>query len=89
MLYLGHIVGCGKLAVPQDRAKATREYVQPVTKKGLWSFLGSVSYYRRFIPNIAQYTSLTPTTSKEASSCVCWSEGMSGAFTYLCQMFVC
>ena len=64
-----------------------REYVQPVTKKGLRSFLGSVSYYRRFIPNIAQYTSLlTPATSKEAPSRVCWSEGMRGAFTHLCSV---
>ena len=87
MLYLGHIVGSGKLVVPQDRAKAMREYVQPVTKKGLQSFLGSVSYYRHFIPNIAQYTSLlTPATSKEAPSRVCWSEGMRGACTHLCSV---
>ena len=54
MLYLGHMVGSGKLSVPRDRAEAMANFQWPVTKRGLRSFLGSVSYYRRFIPRIAE-----------------------------------
>ena len=43
MLYLGHVVGSGHLAVPEARAKAMQDYILPKTKKGLRSFLGSIS----------------------------------------------
>ena len=87
MLYLGHIVGSGTLAVPDDRAKAMEEYVLPKTKKGLRSFLGSISYYRRFIPNVATYPALlTPATSKGAPSHLRWSDGMREAFHHLCNV---
>ena len=64
-----------------------KEYVLPKTKKGLRSFLGSISYYRRFIPNVATYTALlTPTTSKGAPSHLRWSDGMREAFHHLCNV---
>ena len=44
-MYLGNVVGSGQLAVSELRAKAMAEFVRPKTKKGLRSFLGSVSYY--------------------------------------------
>jgi len=49
MLYLGHILGNGQVAAPTDRVTAMAEFRQPVTKKGLLSFLGGISYYRRFL----------------------------------------
>ena len=45
MVYLGHVIGSGQFAVPEVRAKAMAEFVRPKTKKGLRSFLRSVSYY--------------------------------------------
>ena len=84
MVYLGHVIGSGQLAVPELRAKAMAEFVRPKTKKGLRSFLGSVSYYRQFIPNIANYTALlTPSTSKMVPANVKWTEGMASAFLTL------
>ena len=66
-LYLGHVVGNDRLAVPEVRAQAMARYIKPITKKGLRSFLGSVGYYRKFIPGIADYTAkLTPAISKMA-----------------------
>ncbi len=44
MSYLGHQVGCGKVAVPEARVSAMREYGRPITKKQLRFFLGSVGY---------------------------------------------
>ena len=47
--YLGHVVGKGKVSVPECKVKSIREFVKPVTKKDLQSFLGTTGYYRKFI----------------------------------------
>ena len=81
--YLGHLVGKGQVAVPEDRATAMKDFVRPVTKKQLRSFLGMMSYYRRFILNFAKYSSLlSPSTSKFAPSVVDWSSAMLDAFNF-------
>ena len=65
--YLGHLIGDGQLAVPEHRATAMAQYLLPKTKKDLRSFLGTASYYRRFVRNFAAYSSLlSPFTSKKA-----------------------
>ena len=52
-------------------------FQRPVTKRGLRSFVGSVGYYRRFIPRIAELTSqMTPSTAKGAPSRLQWTEGV-------------
>ena len=71
LLYLGHMVGSGKISVPRVRAKSTASCVRPRTKKGLRSFLGAISYHRKFIPRIAEHTALLmPATSKVAPAAV-------------------
>ena len=35
MLYLGHVVGNNKLAVPEVRTQAMARYIKQITKKGL------------------------------------------------------
>ena len=52
--YLGHIIGDGKLAVPRQRVTAIQTYKRPRTESDMHSFLGSIGYYRRFIPGFAQ-----------------------------------
>ena len=53
----------------------------PTTKKGLRSFLGSISYYRKFVKNISNLTAvLTPSTLHLAPSKVLLSEVMVRAF---------
>ena len=70
-LYLGHVVGNCRLAVPEVRAQATARYIKPIIKKSLHSFLGSVGYYRKFIPGMADYTAkLIPAISKTAPGSV-------------------
>ena len=82
--YLGHLVGKGQVAVPEDRATAMKDFVRPVSKKQLRSFLGMMSYYRRFVLNFAKYSSLlSPSTSKFAPSVVDWSSDMLDAFNFL------
>ena len=46
--YLEHRIGNDSLAVPEHRIEAMRSFKRPNTTKQLKSFIGSISYYRRF-----------------------------------------
>ena len=82
--YLGHLIGEGQVAVPRHRATAMEEFRKPETKKQLRSFLGAMSYYRRFIKNFANYSGiLSPAIAKSAPSVVNWSGERLEAFHYL------
>jgi len=84
MSYLGHQIGSGTIAVPAVRVKAMMEYTRPNTKHQLREFLGSIGYYREFIPNFASYSCLlTPSTSLTAPLRVSWTEEMDSAFSKL------
>ena len=82
--YLGHTIGSGQLAVPEHRIAALAAYKRPITKKTLRSFLGCMSYYRRFIPKYADMSALlTPSTSVSAPKSVVCTTEMDGAFQRL------
>ena len=82
--HLGHIIGSGTLAVPDHRITALAQYKRPVTKKTLRSFLGCMSYYRRFIDQYADMSALlTPSTSVSAPKSVVWTAEMDKAFQKL------
>ena len=79
--YLGHVIGGGELAVPEHRAAAMADYLLPKTKKQLRSFLGAVSYYRKFLKGHASKSAvLSPSTTKVAPSVVDWTEEMLETF---------
>ena len=82
--YLGHTIGSGKLAVPDHRISALAEYKRPITKKTLRSFLGCMSYYRRFIDKYSDMSAvLSPATSVSSPKSVVWTEEMDSAFRQL------
>ncbi len=84
LLYLGHRIGSGSFSIPDHRVSALSEFARPMTKKQLRSFLGSMSYYRQFIPKFAECSSLlTPATSLRAPLRVVWTEEMTSAFCEL------
>ncbi len=82
--YLGHLIGCGRLAVPEDRVVSLLRYEKPKRKRQLKSFLGVVGYYRRFVPGFAEEAALlTPMTTKEAPDSVVWTKEADRAFIHL------
>ena len=90
--YLGHLVGGGEMAVPLHRASDMENYKLPKTKKQLRAFLGSCSYYRKFVQGFAQLSSiLSPDTSKLAPNVIIWDERKLEAFNSLkvCLVDVC
>ena len=55
--YLGHDLTGEGVEVDQIKVKAIKEMRIPENKKELLTFLGTVNYVAKFIPNFAQITS--------------------------------
>ena len=82
--YLGFEVGEGRLSVPEARIKSIPSITLPQTIKQLRSFLGTVRYYRRFIPQFASHSSvLTPATVMGMPKQLSWSSCMHTSFSHL------
>ena len=82
--YLGFEVGEGNLSVPEARVKSISSITRPHSVSQLRSFLGTIGYYRRFIPHFANHSSvLTPATRKGMPKYVSWSHTMSSSFVFL------
>ncbi|XP_066969145.1 uncharacterized protein [Macrobrachium rosenbergii] len=52
--YLGRIVGNGNLRPKDANIQAIREMAYPTTKRDAQRFLGTVQYFRQFIPNLSE-----------------------------------
>jgi hypothetical protein len=52
--FLGHVLSANGVAVDPSKVKDVLEWEQPKNVKDIWSFLGLVGYYRRFIENFSK-----------------------------------
>ena len=83
--FLGHVVGDGVMSVPRVRVKALEEHPVPRSRKQLRAFLGLIGYYRRFVRDFHEWSSLlTPHTAKTSPGEVQWTSSMLEAFRKLC-----
>ena len=70
--YLGHQIGEGRIAIPEDRVTAIENYVKPTTKKGVRAFLRTTGYYRKFVAGYGRLAKpLTSMTRKLEPEQVC------------------
>ena len=86
--FLGHWIGAGSMTIPDHKIEALGKYTRPQTKRGLRAFIGSVSFYRRYIQQMAQHTAiLTPMTAKQAPQRLQWTAKGEEAFRCICDFF--
>ena len=80
--YFGHVVSKEGVSTDPEKIKAVTEWPQPTTVTEVRSFLGFVSYYRRFIPNFSKVATplntllqnLEGTPSLKKKFRVCWGQ---------------
>ena len=75
VVYLGKVVGQGRVCAVQAKVSAVERYPAPTTKKELQRFLGLVGYYRSFCKNfstvVAPLTNLLKGNTRFVWSIVC------------------
>ncbi|CAH2210260.1 jg2077, partial [Pararge aegeria aegeria] len=65
--YLGHIITDEGVKPNTEKVRAVKEFPAPKTQKDIKSFLGLISYYRRFIPEFSMLAKpLTSLLKKDA-----------------------
>lgn len=84
VVYLGHVVGGGKVKPTESKVQAVKDFPRPKTKTDVRAFLGLSGYYRKFIPNYAEIAApLSDLTRKAAPQVVSWTDQCSKAFVLL------
>ena len=80
--YLGHVVSQSGLKLDEDKVSAIKNMAPPTSVKGVRSFIGMCSYYRRFVPNFSKIAKpLTELTKKNRH--FYWTEDCQKSFEML------
>ena len=82
--YLGLLLGSNELSILDDKVKAILDMSLPSNKKELRSFLGSINFYSKFIPDYATLaTPLTNMLRKNCANKLDWSDEKVNSFKVL------
>src|SRR5271156_7091361 len=82
--YLGYVVGSGTIRPEQMKVSSIQEFSRPVIKTEVKSFLGTIGFYRRFVPNFSELSfPLTDMLSGGKPMNVVWSEQAQRSFEVL------
>ncbi len=82
--YLGFSLGNNHLSPQDEKVKAILDMFVPATKKQLRSFIGTVSFYRRFIPNFSDLVKpLNIHLKKFSSNKLSWTNDQLSSFQTL------
>lgn len=85
--FLGHIIGNGVVQPSPEKVISIQNCKRPNTKKQVRSFIGLVSYYRKFIPNCSTVAApLTDLTKKGKPTRVRWDQEQENAFQTLIEL---
>jgi hypothetical protein len=52
--YLGHVISAEGIAIDPEKTKAIMEWLVPKDVVDIWSFMGIIGYYRRFIEGFSK-----------------------------------
>lgn len=80
--YLGHILSGNGIEVDKERVESIKKMNVPKNKKELLTFLGTVNYVSKFIPNAAQLTSSLRQLTKKDVPFV-WGKAQQDSFVTL------
>jgi hypothetical protein len=84
--YLGFVIGQGKVSPVQGKIQGIQDFVRPVNKTGVRSFIGMINYYRGFFPRFSQITApLTDLLRKIMPTKVVWTEECENSFQEIKQ----
>ena len=79
--FLGVIVGSGSVRPDPDKVHSIKEFPKPQTKKEMRSFLGLLSFYRKFVPRLADYVAkLTDLLKKSNVDRIKWNDDLDNCF---------
>ena len=87
--YLGHVVSDQGVATDPKKVEAIKEWPTPTHQRDLRAFLGTCSYYRRYVPGYAEISRpLTQQTGKYSNNNLKWTEECQRAFEEMKQILM-
>lgn len=54
VIYLGHEIGHGRISIDENIRNTFKELTCPFNVKGVRRFMGTVGYFRKFVPHFAK-----------------------------------